>query len=55
MKDTGPVAKLVVTQWLDLGYESTCRMLNDLQVEGIVNRVWLVLVKVNATSWARWA
>jgi hypothetical protein len=55
MKDTGPMAKLVVTQWSDLGYESTCRTLNGLQVGGVVDRAWLVVVRVNASTWGRWA
>jgi hypothetical protein len=55
MKDTGPMAKLVVTQWSDIGYESTCRTLNGLQVGGVVNRAWLVAVRVNASTWGQWA
>jgi hypothetical protein len=55
MKDTGPMAKLVVTQWLELVYESTCRTLNGLQVGGLVDHAWLVVVRVNASTWGQWA
>jgi hypothetical protein len=61
MRDTGPMAKLVVTQWLDLGYESTCQTLNGLQVGGValvgdvVDCVRWVVVRVNASTWGRWA
>jgi hypothetical protein len=37
MKDIGPMAKLVVTQWSDLGFESMCPTLNGLQVGGVVD------------------
>jgi hypothetical protein len=37
MKDICPMAKLVVTQWSDLGYESSCQTLDGLQVGSIVD------------------
>jgi hypothetical protein len=55
MKDIGPMAKLGVTQWSDLGYESTCQTLNGLQVGGVVDRAWLVVVRANTLLWGLWA
>jgi hypothetical protein len=55
MKDLGPMAKSVLTQWSDLRYQSTCRTLNGLQVGGVVDRAWLVVIRANECTWGKWA
>jgi hypothetical protein len=55
MKDLGPMAKSVLTQWSDLGYQSACRTLNGLQVGVVVDRAWLVVIRANECTWGKWA
>jgi hypothetical protein len=54
VKATGPMAKSSATKWAKKGYQSTCRTINSLQVGGVVNRPWLVVVRVHKQEWAEW-
>jgi hypothetical protein len=39
----GPMSKKTVVTWDEMGYGSTCSMINALQVGGVVDRTWLVV------------
>jgi hypothetical protein len=56
LSETGPVSKKCVTKWEQLGYGSTCSLLNALQVGGVVDRTWLIVVRhtVKNLSWPEW-
>jgi hypothetical protein len=54
IKATGPIAKGSVTERAKKGYQSTCQMINALQVGGVVNRPWLVVARVHEHEWAEW-
>jgi hypothetical protein len=54
MKNTGPMTKLQVTKWSETGSSSACRTLNGLQVGGVVDRSWLVVVRTNDDTWGPW-
>jgi hypothetical protein len=38
----GPMSKLLITRWDNLGYQSSCISANATQVGGVVNRKWLI-------------
>jgi hypothetical protein len=54
LKDTGPMAKVQVTQWLKLGYRSSCQTISGLQVGGVVDRTWLVVARIGEPLQAGW-
>jgi len=56
LSEVGPVSKECVTKWEALGYGSTCSLLNALQVGGVVDRTWLIVVRhrVKNLSWPEW-
>jgi hypothetical protein len=41
----GPMAKLTMTRWQSLGYESSCLSANATQVGGVVDRTWLICAR----------
>jgi hypothetical protein len=46
--EEGPVSKAQVTKWQDAHYRSTCRLINAIQVGGVVDRSWLVVIRDGA-------
>jgi hypothetical protein len=42
----GPTAKLTVSPWNNLGYTSACISANSTQVGGVVDRKWLLCMRV---------
>jgi hypothetical protein len=56
LSEVGPVSKKCVTKWEKLGYGSIYSLLNALQVGGVVDRTWLIVVRHTAKnlSWPEW-
>jgi hypothetical protein len=56
LSELGPVSKKCVTQWESSGYGSTCSLLNALQVGGVVDRTWLIVVRhtLKNLPWPEW-
>jgi hypothetical protein len=53
-KETGPVAKHEVTEWDKAGYSTSCQMIHNLQVGGVVDTQWLVVARTTSADPSLW-
>jgi hypothetical protein len=50
----GPMAKLTVTRWNALGYDSSCISANATQVGGVVDRKWVICARTLQRAKTGW-
>jgi hypothetical protein len=53
--ESGPMSKASLTPWTKLGYRSSCKTVNALQVGGVVDRHWLIVARVKNLYWKNWS
>jgi hypothetical protein len=50
LKDTGPMSKSIVTRWSQAHYATACKLVDNLQIGGVVDKTWLVVVQERETT-----